>query len=168
MDEHFYKQKFQEAVDTLSRKEFENAGLRLSVHFILESVALKIYKPEWSSNPDAPLDATGRIFFSAWVNEKTGNEGKLYYNIHALKLKDLKAYKIQARHFAEEFRKQFTVEQEDWKNVSTEYGPLTLMEGWIELKPDQVKSDLQNLAHKFLKLSPVIDHLLDNYRSKPR
>ncbi|NML72373.1 hypothetical protein HHL23_21670 [Chryseobacterium sp. RP-3-3] len=53
MDELFYKQKFQEAVDTISDKEFDDAGLRLFVHAILESVALKIYKPEWSSNAES-------------------------------------------------------------------------------------------------------------------
>jgi hypothetical protein len=166
MDEHFYKQKFQEAVDTLSRKEFENADLRLSVNLILESVALKIYKPEWSSNPDSPLDASGRIFFSVWVNEKTVNEGKLYYNIHALKLRNLKGYKIPARSFAEEFRKQFTDHQKNWENVSIQYGSLTLMEGWMELKPDHIQNDLQSLGQKFLKLSPVIDSVLDSYRLK--
>lgn len=167
MDEHFYKQEFHEAVDTISRKEFDNAGLRLSVLLILESVVLKIYKPEWSSNPGSPLDGPGRIFFSVWINEKTIKEGKLYYNIHALKLRDLKSYKIQSRNFAAEFRKQFTDVQKDWEYVSIKYGPLTLMEGWIELKPDQIQNDLQNLAYKFLKLSPVIDQLLNNYRSKP-
>lgn len=74
MDEFFYRQQFQEAADAISGKEFQDAGLRISVDVILESVALKIYKPEWSSDSKSPLNASGRIFFSAWVNEKTSKE----------------------------------------------------------------------------------------------
>lgn len=166
MDEYFYRQKFQEAVDVLSGKEFSDTGFRLSVDIVLESVALKIYKPEWSSNPESPLNAPGRIFFSAWVNEKSVEKRKLYYNIHALKLRELKEYKIPARSFAEDFRKQFEDAQENWENVSVKYGPLTLMEGWLELIPDHIQKDLCMLAHKFLNLSPVIDTVLNNYRLK--
>ncbi|WP_153399031.1 hypothetical protein [Chryseobacterium vaccae] len=65
MDEDFYRQKFQEAVDIISGKEFCDAGLRVSVDDVLESVALKIYKPEWSSTPESPLNAPGKdLFFS--------------------------------------------------------------------------------------------------------
>ncbi|PIF44762.1 hypothetical protein CLU96_1756 [Chryseobacterium sp. 52] len=167
MDELFYKQKFQEAVDTISRKEFDDARLRLSVDVILESVALKIYKTEWSSNPESPLDAPGRIFFSVWINEKSIQEGKIYYNIHALKLRDLKPHKIPGRGFAEEFRKLFKHDQQNWENVNVQYGPLTLMEGWIELQPDQIQNDLHRLARKFLMISPMIDDVLDTYRLKP-
>lgn len=50
MDESLYKRKFQEAVDTISGKDFKDTGLKLSVETLLESVALKIYKPEWATN----------------------------------------------------------------------------------------------------------------------
>ena len=166
MDESFYRHKFQEAVNMLSG-EFIDSGLRLSVDTILESVALKIYKPEWSSTPESPMDAPGRIFFSVWVNEKSISEGKLYYNIHALKLRNLKGYKIPARTFAEDFRNRFAENQENWENVSVQYGPLTLMEGWTELRPDHIQNDLCELAQKFLNLSPVIDEVLSTYRLKP-
>lgn len=166
MDELFYKQKFQEAVDTISGKEFDDEGLRLSVHVILESVALKIDKPEWSSNAESPIDASGRIFFSVWVNEKSIREGRLYYNIHALKLRNLKTYKIPARDFAEEFRRHFESNWANWENVNLKYGPLTLMEGWVELKPDHIQDDLHKLANRFLTVSPIIDEVLNNYRLK--
>lgn len=166
MDESFYRQKFQEAVDMLSGKEFIDSGLRLSVDTILESVALKIYKPEWSSTPESPIDAPGRIFFSVWINDQSIKEGRLYYNIHALKLKNLKGYKIPARNFAEDFRNRFAEDQKNWENVSVQYGPLTLMEGWIELRPDHIQNDLCGLARKFLNLSPMIDEALTTYRLK--
>lgn len=167
MDEHFYQQKFQEAVDTISVKDFDDAGLHLSVNLILESVALKIYKPEWASNEQSPLNAPGRIFFSVWVSEKSIKEGKLYYNIHALKLRALKAYTIPARSFAEEFRIRFEEDRENWDNVSVKYGPLTLMEGWVVLRSDHLPDDLRKLAHQFLTISPVIDEVLNKYRLKP-
>ncbi|WP_131707621.1 hypothetical protein [Chryseobacterium angstadtii] len=166
MDNHFYVQKFQEAVDTISLKEFTHAGLKFSVDFILESIALKIYKPEWSSNMESPIDAPGRIFFSVWVNEKSVEQKKVYYNIHALKLRNIKGYTIQARSFADDFRKRFEEDCQNWENVSVKYGPLTLMEGWIELNPDHLVKDLHFLAEKFLNLSPVIDEILTSYRSK--
>ncbi|PQA97105.1 hypothetical protein B0A69_03410 [Chryseobacterium shigense] len=167
MDEHFYQQEFQKAVDAISEKDFDDAGLQLSVNIILESVALKIYKPEWASNVQSPLNAPGRIFFSVWVSEKSIGEGKLYYNIHALKVRALKAYKIPARSFAEEFRTRFEKEKENWENVSVKYGPLTLMEGWVVLKHDQLQDDLLKLAHQFMTISPLIDELLNKYRLKP-
>lgn len=167
MDEQFYRQEFQEALAGISRKEFMDAGLHLSVDTILESVALKIYKPEWSSTPDSPADAPGRIFFSVWINEKSIREGKLYYNIHALKLRNLKGYKIPARSFAEDFRKHFTKDLKNWENAGVQYGPLTLMEGWIKLNPDHIREDIGVLALKFLDLSPVIDTVLNSYRLKP-
>ncbi|HCA06887.1 hypothetical protein [Chryseobacterium sp.] len=167
MDEPFYRQKFQEAINALSGKEFIDSGLQLSVEIILESVALKIYKPEWSSTPESPMDTPGRIFFSVWINDQSIKEGKLYYNIHALKLKNLKGYRIPARNFAEDFRNRFAEDQKNWENVSVQYGPLTLMEGWIELRPDHIQNDLCGLARKFLNLSPVIDEVLTTYRLQP-
>lgn len=167
MDESFYKQKFQEAVDAISGREFKDAGLTLSVETILESVALKIYKPEWSSNAESPVDASGRIFFSVWVNDKAIKEEKLYYNIHALKLRNLKGYKISSRSFAEEFRTQFEKHRKNWGNVDIQYGPLTLMQGWLTLNPDHIKNDIRSLADQFLRISPVIDQVLSNYQLKP-
>lgn len=130
-------------------------------------MALKIYKPEWSGNTESPVDASGRIFFSVWVNEKSVREGRLYYNIHALKLRNLKTYTIPARDFAEEFRKRFENDRANWENVNVKYGPLTLMEGWVELKPDHIRDDLHKLAHRFLTVSLMIDEVLNNYRLKP-
>lgn len=164
MDYHFYQQKFQEAVDQISQKEFNDLGLKISIETILESVALKIYKPEWSNNPQSPLDASSRIFFSIWISDKTIEEGKLYYNIHALKLRELKGYKIQSRNFAEDFRNRFTEYQKDWDNVSVTYGPLTLIQGWRELKEENLQQDIIKLSQSFLKISPIIDETLNHFK----
>lgn len=166
MDYHFYQQKFQEALDLISQKEFNDLGLKFSVETILGSVALKVYKPEWSSNPQSPLDASSRIFFSIWISDKTIEEGRLYYNIHALKLRELKGYKIQSRNFAEDFRNRFTKHQKNWNNVSVKYGPLTLMQGWCEFKQENFQQDTIKLSQSFLEISPIIDETLHLFKSK--
>lgn len=164
MDYNFYQQKFQEALDQISQKEFNALGLKISVEIILESVALKIYKPEWSNDLQSPLDASSRIFFSVWISDKTIEEGRLYYNIHALKLRELKGYKIQSRNFAEDFRNRFTKYQKNWDNVSVKYGPLTLMQGWCELKQENLQQDIIKLSQSFLEISSIIDETLSHFK----
>jgi hypothetical protein len=53
-----------------------DAGLELSVHEVMDSIALKIYKPSWSNDLQSPLTSKSRIFFSVWVNDKTNKEEK--------------------------------------------------------------------------------------------
>ncbi|NML72374.1 hypothetical protein HHL23_21675 [Chryseobacterium sp. RP-3-3] len=84
-----------------------------------------------------------------------------------MKLRNLKGYTIPARDFAEKFRIRFENDRTNWENVNVQYGPLTLMEGWVELKPDHIQDDLHKLAHRFLTVSPMIDEVLNNYRLKP-
>jgi hypothetical protein len=165
MDYNFYHEKFQSALDQIPKKKFDAAGLQLSVNAVLESMVLKIYKPEWSSDPQFPLDAVSRIFFSVWISNKSIAEGRLNYNIHAFKLRQLKGYKISSRNFAEVFRHQFLNHQKDWPNVEVKYGPLTLMQGWIELEKDNINRDLLLLAQNFLKISPLIDETLNQYQA---
>lgn len=160
MDYDFYKRTFQEIIKDIPRKQFEDAGLELSVQEVMDSIALKIYKPEWSNDLESPLTSKSRIFFSVWVNDKTYKEEKLYYNIHALKLRELKGYQITSRDFAEKFRNRFIENQKDWENVRTDFGPLTLMEGWINLNAETIHNDIIDLSEKFLKISPIIDETL--------
>lgn len=164
MDYNFYQNKFQSAISTILKKELDDLKLKVSIGSVMESLALKVYKSEWSSNPQSPLIANGRIFFSIWVNDKAIQENKICYNIHALKLRELKGYKILSRNFAERFREQFINNSDNWPNVSVQYGPLTLMEGWIELKPDSIEKDTSQLVQKFLDISFIIDETLDHYK----
>ena len=164
MDYNFYQNKFRSAISEISQKELVDLGLKVSIGIVMESLALKVYKPEWSSNLEAPLISNGRIFFSIWANDKTISENKIYYNIHALKLRELKGYKILSRSFAERFREQFIKNIDNWPNVSVKHGPLTLMEGWIELKPDSIEKDTSELVQKFLDISFMIDETLDHYK----
>jgi hypothetical protein len=164
MDYDFYLKAFQSAVEKIPREKYDKAGLKLSVDIVLESAALKMYKPEWSGNPQSPLDAASRMFFSIWVNDKTIREGKMYYNIHALKLRELKGYKISSRHFAQNFRDQFLKHQKDWPNADIQYGPLTLMQGWIPLTTEEIQKEVCSLIQNFLELSPIIDTVLNQYK----
>ncbi|MBK1895583.1 hypothetical protein [Chryseobacterium paridis] len=164
MDYNFYRNNFQSVISKISKKQLDDLGLIISIDEVMESIALKIYKPEWSSNPQSPLDATGRIFFSIWVNDKGIQEGKLYYNIHAFKLRTFKGYKIASRNFAERFRERFITEMDNWPNVSIQYGPLTLMEGWSELKIDHIEKETAKWVQQFLDISFIIDETLEHYK----
>ncbi|MDV7698206.1 hypothetical protein N6B72_14865 [Chryseobacterium soli] len=164
MDYEFYLTMFRSAAEKISKEQYDREGLKVSVDIFLESAVLKMYKPEWSGNPQSPLDAASRIFFSIWVSDKTIREGKMYYNIHALKLRELKDYKISSRHFAQNFRVQFLKHQKDWPNADIQYGPLTLMQGWIPLTTEEIQKEVCRLIQNFLEISPIIDIVLDQYK----
>jgi len=134
MDFEFYLDKFRGSTKDLDKSQLDKKRLEVSVGTILDSVFLKLYKREWSSDLNSPLTAEARIFFSIWINDKTIRANKISYNIHAFKLRNLKGYSIASKEFADSFRKQFKTVQDNWENVSIDFGPLTLMEGWTEFK----------------------------------
>ncbi|MFZ4927526.1 hypothetical protein [Chryseobacterium sp. Mn2064] len=164
MDFTFYLNEFRVAASKVSGEELEKNNLKISVDIVLESVALKIHKPHWYGDSKTTKEENGRIFFSIWLNDKTIEEGKLYYNIHALKLRELKQYTIASRGFADNFRILFSKNQKDWPNVSINYGPLTLMQGWIELENESLQKDIDTLIQKFVNISSTIDQVLEKYK----
>ncbi|MGC4035488.1 MAG: hypothetical protein QM764_05965 [Chitinophagaceae bacterium] len=164
MDFDFYIAQFNASLANINKKDFNKQGLQLHVGVVLNSVALKIYKLEWSGDINNPITATSRIFFSIWVSDKTIKEGRLYYNIHALKLSALPGYKITSRNFAAQFRKEFRKQMKEWPNVELNFGPLTLMEGWVELNDQSLQKDISVLTARFLKVCPLIDQLLLEYK----
>ncbi|WP_185287454.1 hypothetical protein [Chryseobacterium lactis] len=168
MDYPFYLKEFHSAVAKITEERFETFGLKVNIDRVLESVALKVYKPEWSGDVLSSLDSKGRIFFSIWINDKTIREGKMYYNIHALKLRELKNYSLSSRNFAQDFRNEFLKHKEDWPNLSLDFGPLTLLEGWFDLKDEYLQEDIIELVQKFLKVSFLIDKVLAQYKKKLR
>ena len=48
--------------------------------------------------------------------------------------------------------------------MSTEFGPLTLMEGWVKFNETAAKNDIMKLVKKFLKIEYLIDELLEKNR----
>ena len=164
MDFAFYLNEFRLAASEISGEELDKDNLKISIDIVLESAALKIYKPHWYGDSKITEGPVGQIFFSIWLNDKTLEEGRVYYNIHALKLRELKEYRIASRDFAQDFRNLFSKHQKDWPNVNVGYGPLTLMQGWIERRNDTLQKDIHVLIQKFMKISPIIDEVLEKYK----
>jgi hypothetical protein len=149
--------------------------------FYKNSHVLKLQKPHWTNDPMDRVQNESGIFFSIWIEEKMigktahgktpGEKSALptraHYNIHALKLRQLKGYSITSRNFAEAFRKELAAVSRGWPNVSVSYGPLTLMQGWIDCHADSLEPESLALLDRFTKLSPVIDRLLEARSLKP-
>ncbi|MEO6231275.1 MAG: hypothetical protein ABJB11_20090 [Ferruginibacter sp.] len=166
MNYDFYLAKFTNAAAKLNKQTLSKKKLEASVGVVLESVYLKLCKKEWSNNSADPLNAKSRIFFSIWINEKTIQEQKIFYNIHALKLRELKNYSIASRAFADEFRKRFKQYHHNWENVSVNFGPLTLMEGWQIFDVEKLEETIMHLANNFLAIEFLIDETLQSFQQK--
>lgn len=166
MNFDFYHEKFRQGASILESPEFERKKLRVAVVDILSSVALKLYKDTWANEGSDPLTAPSRIFFSIWVNEKTLKNNTLHYNIHALKLRHLTGYAIESAKFAASFRKKFRRFKSDWPNVKTDFGPLTLMEGWHSLNNTTVEDVVTTLASKFVGIDYLIDDTLAEFKRR--
>jgi hypothetical protein len=156
---------FQRAADKLdkrllSKKQIESAVVK----FGEDCVVLKLYKRSWTNPLQDPLTSESRIFFSVWISDSSIKEQKLFYNIHALKLRQLKGYAIQSRKFANIFRARFMTFEHKWKNVSVDFGPLTLMEGWIKIDEENFENDILELTQIFLEIEHLIDDTLSHFK----
>ncbi len=164
MDTASYLAKFQKAADQLDQKLLREKEIEAAVGVIMYSVFLKLYKKSWASEEQDPLTAKSRIFFSIWVNDDIIKEQKIYYNIHAFKLRHLKGYAIQSRQFADAFRADFKVFEQQWSNVSVKFGPLTLMEGWVKCDVNDFQNEIISLANNFLSIAHLIDDTLIQFK----
>jgi len=164
MEYDFYLDKFKKSVDQLDRKLMAEKNLELYVGTYSGSVVLKLYKKQWTNDKVDPINARTRIFFSIWVNESTIKQNKIYYNIHAFKLRELKGFSVASRKFAHKFRIEFKKHLDDWKNVSVKFGPLTLMEGWNTLKVSNLEITIFSLAVNFMKIDSLIDEILKTFK----
>ena len=142
---------------TLAREN----NLLCKVGTMMDCAVLKVQKPSWTDDAMDALPNECGIFFSVWVGDQSRKNNQIPYNIHALKLRELKGYRIQSRDFAADFRTQFAPLQHSWPNVGVEYGPLTLMQGWIEIRPDHLEADISQLVRQFVAVRPIIDALLE-------
>ena len=160
MDTTSYLSLFQQAVDKLDKTLLNQKQLQVETGVWLDSVVLRLHKQHWANNPNEKPQTGPAIFFSIWINNTDIKEHKLFYNIHALKLRKLNGYAITSRKFADEFREQFKSLEHNWPNVSMKFGPQTLMQGWIDLRPASLGRDVATLVRRFVPLSSVIDDLL--------
>jgi len=149
---------FQKSALQIGSKILDKKHLDIYVGVYLDSIVLKLYKKEWTNDKTDPLNASTRIFFSIWVSEKSQKQKKIFYNIHAFKLRHLKGYVIKSRDFAQNFRKGFKPFEKEWENVNIDLGPLTLMKGWKKFTNENLETTILKLANSFLR----IDHLIDN------
>ncbi|HLK29991.1 MAG TPA: hypothetical protein VKT28_15530 [Puia sp.] len=164
MDFDLYLDKFQKAASRLDKKLLNKKQIESATGIVLNSVFLKLYKKSWANKSEDPLRAESRIFFSVWISDSTLKEEKIFYNIHAFKLRKLNGYAIESRKFAETFRMMFKKLEHRWPNVSTTFGPLTLMEGWIKINPDNLQDEILSLANRFLEIDDLIDSALAEFK----
>lgn len=142
--------------DLLSQHQLE-----LKVGEWLQSAVLKMQKRSWLNQTQTARQFEESIFFSIWASQETISKNRLYYNVHALKIRELKSYSIQSREFAAAFRSQFKAFEKKWPNVSTNFGPLTLMQGWISSDSENFNDEVLALANNFLEIQFIIDDLLE-------
>jgi hypothetical protein len=124
----------------------------------MESATLKLQKDAWSSG------GTGQgIFFSVWLSEKELKARRFNYNIHALKLGTLPGHVVKPREFASAFREKLDASGQgsDWPNLSIDYGPQTLMQGWMPLDKATFRKDVESLIERFVGMHQVIDAMLE-------
>lgn len=126
--------------------------------FYTNCSVLKLQKPSWTNDPMDQVRNSSGIFFSIWISEESAKKSRANYNIHALKMRKLKGYSITSKDFAQEFRKNFV--KKSWPNVSVDYGPLTLMEGWEEVALNKLGDGILPMLERFHQVSPVLDRLL--------
>lgn len=141
-----------------------SAGLVCKQGFYKACAVLKLQKASWTNDPMDRVQNESGIFFSIWIDEDAARRSLAKYNIHALKLRQLKGYSIASREFANDFRNGFAPARNTWPNVSVDYGPLTLMEGWIGVDSNKFEKDILVLMERFIHLSPLIDRLLESRR----
>lgn len=134
----------------------------------LSVAVLKLQKPAWAENPPPSTVENPGIFFSIWIDAKSLRQQRILYNIHALKLRHLSAYALESREFAAAFRREFAPTAARWPSVSVDFGPQTLMQGWIPLVESTLEADVTHLARRFLPLARTIDALLNARRRTVR
>jgi hypothetical protein len=166
MDFENYLDKFQKAADKLDKRLLDKKEVEAAVGIYLDSVFLKLYKKSWANEFQDPLTSESRIFFSVWINDTAIREHKIFYNIHALKLRKLKGYLIESRKFADAFRNGFKKFEHQWKNVSVKFGPLTLMEGWSKIDLEDFQDEILELANNFLEIEQLVDKTLVEFKNK--
>ncbi len=160
METTFYLERFQNAADQIDKRLLARKQLEVSTGLYVDSVCLKLYKKSWASRMQDPLVAESRIFFSVWICDSAIRERKLFYNVHAFKLRQLKGYSIESRKFANTFRGSFKDFEHKWKNVSVKFGPQTLMEGWLKIDLGNFQDEILELANNFLEIEYLVDDAL--------
>ena len=120
---------------------------------LLDCAVLKLQKENWTDG-----GSVQGIFFSVWVGEKELKKRRFNYNIHALKHRLRAGYTIKPGEFAAAFRAR--LDPTPWPNLSLDYGPQTLMQGWLPTDLKTFRPDVVGLMKSFVSMHTVIDELL--------
>ena len=135
-------------------------GLALKSGEGLGAAILKLMKPEWTTDKPTELLNNNGLFFSVWVDAKCETQGIARYNLHAMKLREIKGEAFAAREFARSFRAQAKDDLEGLPNWSYPKGPVTLFEGDFKLDENTLKAETSKLMDHFAALTPLLDKLL--------
>jgi hypothetical protein len=149
--------------DGISTDLMRQHHLRCETGDWMDCAVLKLQKDAWTSG------GMGQgIFFSVWLGERELKARRFNYNIHAFKTTSLPGHMVKPREFAAAFREKLnaSTQKSAWPNLSTDYGPQTLMQGWIPLDEATFRQDVEGLIERFVNMHDVIDALLLE-RQKP-
>jgi hypothetical protein len=149
-----FLREFQKIKSTYEKADSGKSGLVCVTGVFEECPYVRLHRESWLCRP-------AEIFFSVWTDKDSERSGRLHYNIHAFKLREFKFHVITSRNFADSFRKAFKTLAKSWPNVRIDYGPLNLMEGWVEYRETSFESDVLGLMNQFSGIAPVIDRLLE-------
>ena len=145
---------FQKIRDVYDKDASSKSGL-ICVTSVFEGCpGVKLHRDSWKSG-------AAEIFFSVWTDNDSGNADRIHYNIHAFKMRQFKDHVITSRDFADDFRKNFKALSSSWPNVRVDYGPLNLMQGWIEFREETFERDVLGLLSQFAAVCRIIDRLLE-------
>lgn len=159
-----YLQELEKASKSINKNLLSKKDLEIQTGIWLNSAVLRLQKRHWANNPDEKPHTGSAIFMGIWLDEKAIANKKLYYNIHALRLRQLNGYKLQSRVFATIFRESFKEFEENWPNVSVDFAPQTLMEGWKESSFETLEKDVSELVIHFLEIEHLIDQALLQFK----
>lgn len=164
MDFDYYLAQFEKAAKRLEKKICDKKEIEIQTGIWLDSVVLRLQKKHWANKPNEKPHSGSAIFMGIWLNKEAIDNNKLWYNIHALRLRQLNGYKLQSRAFATSFREKFKIFEDKWENVSTGFAPQTLMQGWMLLNNEQLQDDVLKLATEFLAIEHLIEETLAEFK----
>jgi hypothetical protein len=145
---------FQKIRNIYNKVAFQNSGLICVTGMFEGCPFVRLHRDSWKTGP-------AEVFFSVWTDKASRDSGRIHYNIHALKMRQFKGHVISSRDFANNFRKNFKALSSSWPNIRVDYGPLNLMQGWIELRDESFERNVLGLMSQFAAVCPIIDQLLE-------
>lgn len=164
MNFDYYLEQFEKAAKAFDKKIPDKKGIEIQTGIWLDSVVMRLQKKHWANNPYEKPHSGSAIFMGIWIDKNAIESHKIRYNIHALRLRQLNGYKLQSRAFAASFRVKFKKYEYKWKNVSTDFAPQTLMQGWIPFNKKNLQKDILELAINFLEIEYLIEQTLAEFK----